>query len=113
MINGYLEALQDGTLAPTPERIEIIQQEVSQLNRLVRDLRTLSLADSGQLSINKDHINRYAFPAFDRCTTIYRLNQKILNLNSEKSNGFYTIFADEGAHFAGFFKFNHQCPSSH
>ncbi len=47
VINGYLEALQDGTLAPTPERIEIIQQEVSQLNRLVRILRTLSLADSG------------------------------------------------------------------
>ncbi len=96
VINGYLEALQDGTLAPTPERIEIIQQEVSQLNRLVRDLRTLSLADSGQLSINKDHINIDTL--FQHLTDAYNLQAKSKNIELEfrKSNGFNTIFADEG-----------------
>lgn len=49
VLAGYLEAMQDGTLAPTPQRIAMMQQEVAGLTRLVEDLRTLSLADADQL----------------------------------------------------------------
>ncbi len=51
VIGGYLESLKDGKLKPTPERFETMQAEVQHLQRLVEDLRTLSLADSGDLKL--------------------------------------------------------------
>src|SRR5262249_5521072 len=51
VISGYLEALRDGTLEPTPERFEAMNVEALQLKRLVEDLRTLSLADAGELKL--------------------------------------------------------------
>jgi signal transduction histidine kinase len=51
VISGYLEALHDGTLPPTPERFEAMNNEAILLKRLVDDLRTLSLADSGELKL--------------------------------------------------------------
>jgi len=49
---GYLEALRDGVLQPSPERFETMHQEAQHLKRLVEDLRTLSLADAGELTLN-------------------------------------------------------------
>ncbi len=51
VIAGYVESMRDGVLAPSPERLETIQDEVQHLQRLVEDLRTLSLADAGELSL--------------------------------------------------------------
>ncbi len=51
VISGYLEALRDGTLKPTPERFEAMNREAVLLKRLVEDLRTLSLADAGELKL--------------------------------------------------------------
>lgn len=51
VISGYLEALRDGTLKPTPERFEAMNREAVLLMRLVDDLRTLSLADAGELKL--------------------------------------------------------------
>jgi two-component system, OmpR family, sensor histidine kinase BaeS len=48
---GYIEALRDGVLQPTPERFEAMNLEAQQLKRLVDDLRTLSLADAGELPL--------------------------------------------------------------
>jgi signal transduction histidine kinase len=56
VLSGYLEAMQDGTLAPTPARFDLMQQEIATLNRLVTDLRTLSLADAGKLTLQKESI---------------------------------------------------------
>jgi two-component system sensor histidine kinase BaeS len=56
VIGGYLESLQDGKLKPTPERFQIMQAEVQHLQHLVDDLRILSLADSGELSIHKQPV---------------------------------------------------------
>lgn len=53
VLGGYVEAMRDGTLQPTAERFETIHAEVQHLVRLVDDLRTLSLADAGELSLNK------------------------------------------------------------
>jgi signal transduction histidine kinase len=52
VIDGYIEAMQDSVLEATPERLETIHKEVQHLKRLVADLRTLSLAEAGQLSLN-------------------------------------------------------------
>jgi two-component system, OmpR family, sensor histidine kinase BaeS len=51
VISGYLEALRDGTLEATPERFEAMSHEAVLLKRLVEDLRTLSLADAGELKL--------------------------------------------------------------
>jgi signal transduction histidine kinase len=56
VISGYLEALRDGTLKPTPERFEVMNQEALLLRRLIEDLRTLSLADAGELKLIRQKI---------------------------------------------------------
>jgi two-component system sensor histidine kinase BaeS len=53
VITGYAEALSDGKLPGDPEVFSILYQETKHLSRLVEDLRTLSLADSGELSLMK------------------------------------------------------------
>jgi signal transduction histidine kinase len=51
-LRGYLEAIQDGVLAPTPENIASLHQEVMALSHLVDDLQELSLVEAGQLRLN-------------------------------------------------------------
>jgi len=52
VIAGYLESLREGVLKPTPERFETMSTEVQHLQRLVEDLRTLSLAEAGELALH-------------------------------------------------------------
>ena len=51
LILGHAEAVHDGVLPPTRENFEIIREEATRLEHLVNDLRILSLADAGELSI--------------------------------------------------------------
>ena len=53
VITGYIEALREGVLRPTPERFDMMYEEAQHLQRLVADLRTLSLADAGELTLAK------------------------------------------------------------
>jgi len=57
IIQGNLEGILDGIYAPTPEHIEATLQETRTLARLVDDLRTLSLAESGQLQLHAEVID--------------------------------------------------------
>jgi two-component system sensor histidine kinase BaeS len=52
VITGYAEALSDQKLQGTPEVYNILLQEAKHLDHLVDDLRLLSLADAGELSLN-------------------------------------------------------------
>jgi two-component system sensor histidine kinase BaeS len=47
VLRGELEAIEDGARAPTPQVLSSLRDEVLQLNRLVDDLHTLSVADMG------------------------------------------------------------------
>lgn len=51
IILGHAEALRDGVLPPEPPTFEIMHDEAQRLNRLVEDLRTLSLAEAGELTM--------------------------------------------------------------
>jgi two-component system, OmpR family, sensor histidine kinase BaeS len=51
VITGYAEALSDEKLQGTPEVYDILLQETKHLDRLVDDLRLLSLADTGELPL--------------------------------------------------------------
>lgn len=50
-IQGYVEAMQEGVLAPDPEVRGRLQGLVGQLTRLVEDLRVLALAEAGALPL--------------------------------------------------------------
>jgi two-component system, OmpR family, sensor histidine kinase BaeS len=50
---AHLEAIQDGIYPFTAENLDPILQQNHTLARLVEDLRTLALADSGQLTLNR------------------------------------------------------------
>lgn len=53
VILGYTEALVDGKLPGKPAIYEAMYGEAKLLNHLIDDLRTLSLADAGELSLNR------------------------------------------------------------
>jgi signal transduction histidine kinase len=53
VIAGYLEALRDQVLKPTPERFATMYDETQLLLHLVDDLHTLSLGDAGELPIER------------------------------------------------------------
>ena len=46
-MRGYLEALRDGVLPPSPEQIASLHEEVLRLVRLVEGLHQLAIADAG------------------------------------------------------------------
>jgi signal transduction histidine kinase len=56
IIQSNLEAMLDGVLPTTPEELTSLHQETLHLNRLITDLRTLSLAESGQLHLQKQTV---------------------------------------------------------
>ncbi len=56
VIAGYIESMQEGVLQPTPERFEIIYKEIERLQNLVGDLRMLSQADAGELTLHPQKI---------------------------------------------------------
>jgi signal transduction histidine kinase len=52
VIQGQMEALADGIFPADAEHLEPVLAQTQLLNRLVEDLRTLSLADAGQLTLS-------------------------------------------------------------
>jgi two-component system OmpR family sensor kinase/two-component system sensor histidine kinase BaeS len=56
IIQGNLEGVLDGVYKATPEHLDATLQETRALARLVDDLRTLSLAESGELPLSRRRI---------------------------------------------------------
>jgi two-component system sensor histidine kinase BaeS len=52
ILRGYTEGLQDGRLRGADKLYQVMHGEVEHLQRLVEDLRVLSLADAGELPLN-------------------------------------------------------------
>jgi len=57
IIRGQVEAIQDGIFPPDAEHLAPIHDETMLLNRLVEDLRTLALAEAGQLPLQKTEVD--------------------------------------------------------
>lgn len=53
VIHANLEAMQDGVLSPDSQEIALLQEKTLLLSRLVADLRLLSLAEAGQLKLER------------------------------------------------------------
>ena len=53
IILGHADAIHDRVLPPTQETFDIIRDEACRLERLVEDLRILSMADAGELPLTR------------------------------------------------------------
>jgi two-component system OmpR family sensor kinase/two-component system sensor histidine kinase BaeS len=56
ILQGSIEGLIDGVYQPTPEHLNAMLDETRLLSRLVEDLRTLSMAESGHLALHIEQI---------------------------------------------------------
>lgn len=54
-LRGYLEALKDNVLPPSPALFASLHEETMLQQRIVDDLQDLALAESGQLAYHKSH----------------------------------------------------------
>jgi len=57
VIQGTLEGILDRVVEPTPDRIAALHSQAVLLKRLITDLRDLSLAQAGQLQLNRRTID--------------------------------------------------------
>lgn len=53
VIQGHLEGMIDGVIEPSKEQLSSLFEEAVRLNRLIKDLRDLSLAEVRQLALEK------------------------------------------------------------
>ena len=94
VIGGYVESMRDGVLKPTPERLDTIHAEVQHLQRLVEDLRTLSQADAGELTLNRELVAPKAL--LERMVKSYHhlAGQKKVSLDAQCESGLPDIGLD-------------------
>lgn len=81
LIIGHAEAVNDGVLPPTRENFEIIREEANRLEQLVNDLRTLSLADAGELSVEFQQVGLNRLIGDIQAHYLHRFNQKRIALD--------------------------------
>ena len=79
IIIGYLEALHSGVLDSSPARIEAMYTEARHLQHLVEDLRTLSLADAGTLTLHRQSLSPQAL--LERAANTYQLSAQQKNID--------------------------------
>jgi len=96
LILGHAEAVHDGVLQPSPENFEIIREEATRLEHLVNDLRTLSLADAGELSISLQIIEPERLINEVAALYQYHTQQKNIALDVEVAAPLPTIEVDPG-----------------
>ncbi|TCN86812.1 sensor histidine kinase [Shewanella fodinae] len=54
---GRLQGILDGVFEPSAEHLQQVMRQLSSLNVLINDLHLLSLANAGQLTVLRQHIN--------------------------------------------------------
>ena len=94
VITGYLEGLKDGVLKPTRQRFAAMHDEALYLQRLVDDLRLLSLADAGELSINCQPVNPGEMITRLQAAFQHQAEQKEIHLIATIEEGLPTIQID-------------------
>ncbi len=96
LILGHAEAVHDGVLPPTPENFEIIREEAARLEHLVNDLRILSLADAGELTIQLQTIEPERLLREVASLYQYQTQRKNITLDLDIASPLSTIEVDPG-----------------
>ena len=71
VIMGYTEALSDGKLTATPEMYSVMHTEALHLSHLIDDLKTIALADAGELPLTLQRVSPYVL--IKRTADAYRV----------------------------------------
>jgi signal transduction histidine kinase len=95
VIGGYTESLRDGVLEPNPERFDVMHLQVQYLMHLVEDLRTLSLADAGELKLNLQRLPPQTLLEQTVSAFSHQANQRQITLCMEAEPGLPEIAVDE------------------
>ena len=96
IIQGNLEGVLDGVYEPAPEHIEATLEETRQLSRLVEDLRTLSLAEAGQLPLIWEPVDVAELLADARTSFSGQAEAAGIALHVEVEDNLPTITGDVG-----------------
>lgn len=94
VILGYTEALDEGVLAPSSDTYAILHDEARHLSRLVDDLRTLSLAEAGELRLYVQTIAPEELLARAAAAHKVLADQKGITLTSKSDPSLTTIDVD-------------------
>ena len=81
LILGHAEAVHDGVLPPSNENFEIIREEAARLEHLINDLRMLSLADAGELSMQVETVEPQRL--FHEVAALYQYQAQKRNISLE------------------------------
>jgi len=95
VLQGEVEAMQDGIEEPNPENLSAVHAEILHLSRLVGDLYELSMTDSGALNYKKVSVNPLGL--LDEVCRLFtpRFRQKDLILSVHKKDALScTLLAD-------------------
>lgn len=93
-VRGYLEAMIDGVLSPTPEVIRSLHEEAMLLNRLIDDLQDLALIEAGQLKLERRLISMDELIAAAIAATRPRALEKGLSLDADSASSLPLVKAD-------------------
>ncbi|MDR0805861.1 MAG: two-component system sensor histidine kinase BaeS [Enterobacteriaceae bacterium] len=93
VLQGELEALEDGVRQLTPSSLQSLQVEVRSLTKLVNDLHQLSLSDLGALTYRKTNLDIIALLNLSIAAYRGRFADKGLSINVELPEN-ATIFGD-------------------
>jgi signal transduction histidine kinase len=95
VIAGYIESMQDGVLAPTPQRLALIYTEISRMQNLVGDLRMLSQVDAGELPLSPQKISPK--PLLERSANLFynQAKQQNVSISVDADTNLPEILVDE------------------
>ena len=95
VIGGYVESMRDGVLAPNHERLSLIYAEIERLQNMVGDLRMLSQADAGELTLNPQRLSLRPF--LERVGMVFghKAEQQNVTLSVDAADVLPEIWADE------------------
>lgn len=94
ILRGYMEGLQDGRLRGSANLYGIMYGEVVHLQRLVEDLRTLSLTDAGELPLNRRAVDPAALLERTGLAYIVQAEEQHTTLRVEAPESLPSIFVD-------------------
>ncbi|MEZ4861948.1 MAG: ATP-binding protein [Caldilineaceae bacterium] len=94
ILRGYTEGLKDGSLTGAPQLYTIMHEEVTHIQHLVDDLRTLSLADAGELSLNRRAVDPKALLERTGLAYVMQAEQQGLTLRIEAPDELPSVAVD-------------------
>jgi signal transduction histidine kinase len=96
LILGYTESLSDGKLPATQETFDIMHDEAQHLSRLIDDLRTLSLADAGELTLNRRPVDPGSLLERTRLAHAPEAQRRGISIQVEATPGLPLVAVDPG-----------------